>query len=302
MNNILIIGSKGFIGLHLHHHLNMLPGNNVWGCDVVNDYSTKNYYLIDASNSDFEEPFEQQQFDVCINCSGLASVPASLLNPLRDYHLNTLNVFKIAEAIRKHAPSCKLLNISSAAVYGNPGVLPVNEGALLQPISPYGYHKLQAENICEEFYRFYNIATCSVRIFSAYGNGLKKQLFWDIAQKLKNSYTVSLFGTGNESRDFIHVDDIVNAIEIIITKGDFNASQYNIANGEEITTRDAAQQLQLLLGYDNIITFTGDQRKGDPLNWRADISKLKVLGYQPQVSIHQGLNKYVEWLREEKLV
>ena len=261
MKKILIIGSKGFIGSHAYNYFSGSPGYESWACDVVVDYIDDHYFLIDSTNSDFNEIFETVAFDICINCSGAASVPESLVHPFRDFTLNVLIVGKILEAIRRNAPSCKFINLSSAAVYGNSLVLPVKEDAALQPISPYGYHKLQAENICEEFYRFYNIQTCSVRIFSAYGNGLKKQLFWDMAQKLKSSKNVTLFGTGNESRDFIHIDDIVKAIELIITKGRFEATYYNIANGEEITIRDAAEKLQLLLGYQNKLAFAGDQRK-----------------------------------------
>src|SRR5688572_14773670 len=113
---ILIIGSKGFIGFSVFTYLSKKHDYQVWGCDVVVDYTATNYFLIDASNSDFEEVFQQQPFSVCINCSGAANVPNSLLHPLRDYYLNTLNVFKILESIRKHAPACRFLNISSAAV------------------------------------------------------------------------------------------------------------------------------------------------------------------------------------------
>lgn len=302
MNKILIVGSKGFIGSNFEKYLNILAGVEVWGCDVVTDYGAFNYFLIDASNSDFEELFQAHSFDICINFSGSASVPDSLLHPLRDFYLNSLNVFKMVEAIRKYRPACKFLNISSAAVYGNPEQLPIKESDVLKPISPYGYHKLQSENICEEYNRFYNIQTCSVRIFSAYGNGLKKQLFWDISQKLSKNNQVTLYGTGLESRDFIHIDDIVKAIELIAMKGDFNASHYNIANGEEITIKDAAEKLQSFLSLQNVVSFAGDYRKGDPLNWRADINKLKALGYQQMVTIDQGLNKYAQWLQEEKLV
>jgi len=298
---IVIIGSKGFIGSHALQYFLSKTGYECWGCDVLVDYVDEHYFLIDSTNSDFNEVFESSDFDVCINCSGAANVYDSLIHPLRDFTLNTFNVIKLLEAIRKHNPSCKFVNISSAAVYGNPSVLPVNEKADLQPVSPYGYHKLQAENICEEFHRFYKLQTCSVRIFSAYGNGLKKQLFWDVAQKLLNNDKVVLFGTGNESRDFIHINDIAKAIELVITKGLFNAAYYNVANGEEITTRDAAEKLQSLLGYHNRLTFNGEVRKGDPLNWRGDVTALKALGYSKSVSIDEGLNYYVQWLREEKL-
>lgn len=302
MTRILIIGAKGFIGQNVVNHFSGISAYEVWCCDVVNDYGAKNYFVIDASNSDFEEVFEFTAFDICINCSGSASVPDSLVHPLRDFFLNTVNVFKLLEAIRKHAAQCKFINISSAAVYGNPANLPIPETANLKPLSPYGQHKLQAESICEEYHHFYDIQTCCLRIFSAYGNGLKKQLFWDIAQKTQSSQSILLYGTGEESRDFIHINDIVQAIALIILNGDFNGLSYNIANEIEVTTKDAAKIFLRSLNWSGKLEFNGQQRAGDPLNWRADISKLKALGYFQKITINEGLNMYAEWLREEKLV
>lgn len=299
---ILIVGSKGFIGSHLFDYLSGKDNYEIWGCDVVTDYTAKNYFLIDSTNADFDEPFQQHEFDVCVNCSGAASVPDSLIHPLRDFHLNTVLVFKILETIKKLSSKCKFINISSAAVYGNPKVLPVAETAARQPLSPYGYHKRQAEDICEEFYRFYNLQTCSLRIFSAYGNGLKKQLFWDIALKSVSTSHLILFGTGNESRDFIHIHDITRAIELLIKKADFNGSVYNVANGVEININTAAKKLLNLLSWKGKLEFDGQQRTGDPRNWCADISKIIELGYKQKINIDSGLKSYVNWLREEKLV
>ena len=302
MIKTLVIGSKGFIGSHLFKSLSAQGEFEVWGSDVVYDYTSHNYFVIDASNSDFEEIFEVNQFEFCINCSGSASVPDSLIHPLRDFYLNTVNVFKLLEAIRKYSPKCKFLNISSAAVYGNPVVMPITENADLRPLSPYGQHKLQAENICMEFHLFHQLKTCSVRIFSAYGRDLKKQVFWDIAQKSIKSKKMTLFGTGEESRDFIHVDDIVYGIECILKKGEYDGAVYNLANSIEVTIADAAAELLNSLGWQGELTFTGQSRKGDPLKWRADITRLKALGYEQKISISEGLKDYVKWLKEEKLV
>ena len=180
---IIVIGSKGFIGSHCVDYFS--KEHEVWGCDVVLDYNTSHYFSIDAVDSDFLGIFEQREYDVCINCSGAANVPFSLDKPFNDFKLNTLNVFKLLEAIRKHSPKCKFITMSSAAVYGNPEQLPIVESQMKNPVSPYGFHKSMAENICEEYSRFWNIQTCSLRIFSAYGPRLKKQLFWDLFHKIK---------------------------------------------------------------------------------------------------------------------
>ncbi len=293
---ILIIGCKGFIGFHVFEYFKK-QNFEVLGCDVVTDYVSQDYIQIDATNSDYHTIFENNIFDICINCSGAASVPLSLQFPLKDFSLNTLNVFKILEAIKTYQPNCKFINLSSAAVYGNPESLPINENAKLHPLSPYGIHKMQAEEICKEFHTYYGIATCSLRIFSAYGEGLKKQLFWDLYQKFLNNDSIELYGTGNESRDFIHVDDIVSAIHHVIEKAAFSGSTINIANGEEFTIQLVADLFHKNFGDTKTIRFNNQVKQGDPLNWKADISKLQSLGYSQKVGIENGIQRYIDWIK-----
>jgi len=293
---ILIIGSKGFIGSHLLQYYKE-KGEEVWGADVIVDYAhSDDYFLIDASNSDFSSLFAQANFDLCVNCSGAASVPDSINNPLRDYFLNTVNVYKILEAIKSHQPGCKFMNLSSAAIYGNPAELPVKESASPKPLSPYGIHKLQSEQICEEFYAYWNISTCSLRIFSVYGDGLKKQLFWDLYHKAAKDQPLKLYGTGDESRDFIHVLDLVRTIDLISLHASFNADVINVANGEETTIRDVASIFFSFFNSPVEYSFSGESRKGDPVNWRADISRLISFGYQPAMDMTTGLGNYYKWI------
>ena len=299
MKKILVIGSKGFIGSHVLNHY-QLSGAEVWGCDVISDYSEKNYFLIDASNADFNEVFQHTLFDVCINCSGSASVPLSMINPGRDYHLNVLNVFNILDSIRRFAPGCKFINLSSAAVYGNPDTLPVKEDAAMHPLSPYGWHKLQSELLCKEFNQNYGIACCSLRIFSAYGAGLQKQLFWDWYQKIKESSHIMVYGTGSESRDYIYIDDLIQAIDCILHKGNFNAGIYNIGNGKEIFIKDAIELFKKYHREKFEYIFTKEMRSGDPINWVADISALKALGYKQNIPFEAGIEKLLKWLQQEK--
>jgi UDP-glucose 4-epimerase len=293
---IIIIGSKGFIGHNLFNHL-QVKGYEVWGADVIVDYvNTERYFLIDESNADFNDVFQHLIFDICINCSGAASVPESLINPIRDYYLNTANVFRILEAIKKFQPHCRFINLSSAAVYGNPQILPVNENLEPNPLSPYGFHKLQAEQICKEYWGFFGIPTCSIRIFSVYGPGLKKQLFWDLYKKVNSGIPFSLYGTGNESRDFIYILDLVEAIELVTEFSNFEADIINVGNGKEIMIKDAVSIFLSFFKSKIVYAFSGEIRKGDPVNWVADISKIKNYGYQPSIDIKTGLHKYFEWI------
>lgn len=292
---ILIIGSKGFIGSSLASYLSKNRDYEVFECDVVVDYQKKNYTVIDASNADFHTIFAEQSFNFCINCSGAASVPDSLIHPLRDYNLNTYNVFKVLDAIRLHQPKCKFINLSSAAVYGNPQTLPVKEDFSPAPISPYGNHKLQAEIICKEFFDYYGIQNCSLRIFSAYGIGLTKQLLWDLNKKFTNSDVVELFGTGKESRDFINVKDLIAAIECCMLANKFNADIINIANGVEITVEQIVNIFKQHFDADKQVKFNGVTKAGDPLYWKADVSLLRSFGYAPSVAIEDGIAEYIKW-------
>ena len=293
----LIIGSKGFIGQHLKKFL-ITQQHQVWGADVVVDYAhVEHYFLIDATNADYHSIFQEQVFDICINCSGAASVPDSLQHPMRDYNLNAVNVFRLLDAIRMYQPACRFINLSSAAVYGNPLVLPITENTSAAPVSPYGFHKRMSEQVCEEFFRFFGIATCSLRIFSAYGEGLKKQLFWDLFQKAKSTESISLFGTGKESRDFIYIDDLVQAIYLVAQRFDFKGQAINIANGRQEFIEDCVKTFYGFFDKAVQYQFMGQGRAGDPNNWVADISMLEQLGYKQQHYLATGLKKYYEWIK-----
>lgn len=296
---LLVIGSKGFIGSHALRYFSGMTSHECWGADILEDTTNKNYYQLNPLCVEYDELFKQQ-FNICINCSGAASVPDSFANPYKDFSLNTVNVLKILDAIRTHSPRCSLINLSSAAVYGNPERLPIPETATLAPTSPYGCHKLYSERICSEYSKYFGVGTCSLRIFSAYGPGLRKQILWDITQKARQNDTVRLFGTGMESRDFIFIDDIVRAIETVIYHGLFSETVFNVATGVETRIRDLAQELLSEIGYTGSLEFSGNDRPGDPINWRADISALSLHGFKPSIDIHQGVRNYASWLKEEK--
>lgn len=294
--NILVIGSKGFIGSACADYFSQ-AGHTVFRADI-SESDEANYTQLEAVHTSFDKLFTQASFDLCINASGSAHVGFSFEKPEKDFELNVLNVHKILVAIRIHQPQCRLINFSSAAVYGNPESLPISEHSAKNPLSPYGFHKLQSEYLLKEYNRFFQIPTCSVRIFSAYGPGLRKQLFWDLYQKTKQaSGNITLFGTGEESRDFIYIDDLVKAIQILTEKAAFDGSSYNVASGIETSIKDAARiffkNIDPALQY----MFSKEQKIGDPDNWVADISALRSMGFEPSVSIEEGLSSTAGWMK-----
>lgn len=292
---MLVVGSKGFIGSHCATYFSSMS-YKVTGCDVY-DVKEPGYISLQSFSNDFNRLFEENKFDYCINAAGSAHVNYSFQYPEKDFELNVSLVMNLLGAIKNHSPQCKILNFSSAAVYGNPSELPVSEEAMKHPLSPYGYHKLLSENLLYEYYKFFDLKTCSLRVFSAYGEGLKKQLFWDIYEKTQQSEMITLYGTGKESRDFIYIDDIIRIIELIIKKAKFEGEAYNVGNGEEIFIRDAVGIFLKELGWKGEVKFSGEEKLGDPINWKANIYKIQSLGYSRKYNFAEGIEKYCKWLK-----
>ena len=294
---VLVLGSEGFIGSHIVKYFRS-KGNKVTSADIVLKDEDQ-YILINPELPDFSVLFKSRDFDVCINATGAANVQLSFTYPALDYALNTANVYHILDNIRRYCPDCRFINLSSAAVYGNPASLPVSEQHPIQPLSPYGFHKWYSEQVCRQFYSLYGMKTISLRIFSAYGEGLKKQLFWDLHKKiLSDNATLELFGTGKETRDFIYIDDIMSALNCIIHNTDFQGEAINVANGIELTVESVVEIFLQCLGSKTKVLFKGNNKVGDPLHWRADTGKLRSMGFEPTISIEQGLQKYADWVRQ----
>ncbi|MBI3761283.1 MAG: NAD-dependent epimerase/dehydratase family protein, partial [Chloroflexi bacterium] len=132
----------------------------------------------------------------------------------------------------------------------------------------------------------------SLRIFSAYGPGLRRQVMWDICRKMLRSDEVELIGTGDETRDFVHARDVGRAVAHLLDRAPFAAEAYNLAAGEETRIRDLADLIARALGRTPRVRFSGATRPGDPLRWQADLSRIKSLGYEPSVRLEDGVAEY----------
>jgi nucleoside-diphosphate-sugar epimerase len=295
MKKILILGSEGFIGNYLVNYF-LRKQCAVHGCDLFE--ATKDNYTynkVSRLSPELEDIFAATKFDYCVNAAGSGNVPYSITHPLVDFEANTLDVIRILDTIRRVDPSCQYLHISSAAVYGNPVRLPITEDDQKRPLSPYGWHKLQSELLCAEYAGIYGIKTAIIRPFSVYGDGLRKQLLWDMCKRLKEHDTIELFGTGQESRDFIHVNDLTTLIALLLEKAAFNGEAYNAASGSETTIFEISQLVEAYYAGAKKITFSGAFRKGDPLNWKADISTVRSLGFSPSILLNKGVPAYIRW-------
>ena len=297
MKKILVLGSEGFIGSQVIS-FGLKNEYEVSGIDI-SDHNPANYHYTKLSllSPDLDEFLSRHSFDIIFNCAGSGNVSFSVQSPAKDFELNCQSVLLVLDAIRKHLPECKYIQLSSAAVYGNPAALPVSESTPINPVSPYGYHKWISEIFCREYATLYGVRVAIVRPFSVYGPGLKKQLIWDVYQKAKAETKVVLWGTGEETRDFIHVEDLARALFVIAKEECERMEIYNVGSGESITVNDIVSLLFQKLEWQKDISFNREVRIGDPRFWQADITKLLSIGFQSTVSLDAGLLQTANWLK-----
>jgi dTDP-glucose 4,6-dehydratase/UDP-glucose 4-epimerase len=287
---VLIIGAGGFIGSHLCYFFEQQQ-YDVTSCSTKPNQHKKSF-LITNAEKDFSTIFASEKFDLCINASGSSTVGFSIKHVKQDHFLNVTLTQYLLEALAVHSPQTKLIHISSSAVYGQTIEEIISESHPTNPYSPYGQHKLEAEKLCQSF----NLPIVHCRAFSVYGTGLKKQLFWDLYQKALHKDWIECYGTGKETRDYIYIEDLMQAIHLIVQHASFDQEVINLGNGNPITTQYAAKTFLDALQCNKKIIFNDQQRRGDPQQYCADNTLLKNLGYQSQVSFEEGLKRYVAWL------
>jgi len=305
--HILVTGAGGFLGSHICNYFGQ-QGHSIAAIDRVPVSSEmgkfypnlRDFHTMSLPDKSFSTVIKEFQPALLIHCAGTASVPYSMQEPYDDFQQSAGVTAFILETIRKHMPSCRFAFLSSAAVYGNPQKLPICETDPCQPISPYGYHKYICEMLCQEYGSIYNIKNSVLRIFSAYGEHLRKQVIYDLCKKFSDpsSNTVEVYGTGNETRDFIHAVDIAQAINYIHNA---NASGvFNLASGIQTSISEVVERIKSFLNSKKDIVYSGASRIGDPLHWQADISRLSSLGFQPKFSLNEGIHKYCQWFMSQK--
>jgi UDP-glucose 4-epimerase len=301
INKVIILGSQGFIGSSLCKYFTSLK-IEVLGIDIVEHTKDCKYNYIQIPESlelTLIEILSTFQFDLMINASGSGNVSLSLNNPEFDFKSNVTDVMTVLNCLKNIQPTCKYIHISSAAVYGNPKSFPISENDILSPISPYGYHKLMSEMLCKEYKILFNLGVTIVRPFSVYGEGLKKQLIWDLSQKVFSSKNkkVQVFGTGFETRDFIYIDDLIKCIYLIAINSNFDLDVYNIGSGIELSINEVVESFKNRYPHKEFI-FTNEVRIADPYKWKADISKISQLGFSPEISFKEGVSRYFSWFEK----
>lgn len=282
MAKILTTGISGFIGGSFGRYAALL-GHEVMGTgrkpQSSEDWS--GLYAPITGSDELRDLIDDFRPDVVINAAGTASVGASVEDPLSDFRGSVQTCADVLDAVRSSEVHPLVVVPSSAAVYGNPASLPVSEDALLQPISPYGFHKVMCELLAREYAECFGLQVLVCRFFSVFGPAQRRLLVWELYQQLSGpEKTAWLSGTGEETRDFLYIDDLNAALLGLIEgfqKSDRNHVSVNVAAGAETSVLHLAEMIRDLVAPEKEIRCRGNLRKNDPLRWRADVSRLQTL-------------------------
>jgi nucleoside-diphosphate-sugar epimerase len=256
------------------------------------------FVLADLSNLSVVTAFAGRvRPDILVHLAAPASVAESIDDPLADLQAHIIPTANVLYALRRSSPDTRVLLISSAAVYGSPASLPISEDARLAPISPYGFHKLQQELLVDQYAALHGLRTCKARIFSTYGERLRRLAVWEIARRALAG-NPEVFGTGEESRDYLDVTDVARAVVCIADRMPFEGEAINVASGVDVSVATMAAEIFRLVGLSEAPRFTGQTLPGNPIRWRADITRLRKLGCAG-ASWPSGLARTIAWIVAE---
>jgi UDP-glucose 4-epimerase len=303
-SRVLVTGGAGFIGTHLVRRL-VADRADV---TVVDDLSAPSarpvptdvtWYRLRLPDPRLRALVAEGRYDQVYHLAGAAYVPPSIEDPAGDLGNNAAVTLDVLEAVRRGSPATPVVYTSSAAVYGSPTVLPIAESTPIIPVSPYGVSKYAAEQYVSLYARLHGLRTASLRLFSVFGPGQRKQVVFDIIAKLANDpLHLEVIGAGTEMRDFVYVEDVVAAAIAVMNQAPLHGEVYNVASGTGISIRDLVAAVIAELGLSPQVRYTGETRPGDALHWIGDVARLKAVGYSPAVSLGEGVRRVAAWYRE----
>lgn len=305
MNNILILGGSSFIGKNLA--LNFSKKNNIrlFGigrCKEPHDHFGNKIYdkWIESNSIKLGFLNLQTEPDIIINTIGPSSVSYSLNNTNSSLVSSTDVLNELFEYLDFKKRKIKLIHISSAAVYGHTNFKRINEEHKTIPVSIYGNHKLLSEKIClNRCKENPNIELFIIRPFSVYGNGLKKQIFWDAISKLLKSDSI-FWGVGDEQRDFIHISDLYNFIFLLCFDSRSTPGIYNIGSGISTSLKDLITEIKAGINSNYNFKFDGLRDINNPVNLVSDNNLIyDKFNFTAKTSLNTGLQEYIKWYFNE---
>lgn len=316
---VLVTGAAGFIGSHLSERL-LAAGHSVWGLDNFDPYydeglkrrnletalADPRMHFVEGDIRDevlLTGLFETVPFDLVVHLAARPGVRPSIAEPDLCYDVNVTGTLRLLEIMRRRHVS-RLVFASSSSVYGEDAVAPFSEDeAADRPVSPYAASKRSGELLCHTWHELWGTSVHCLRFFTVYGPRQRPDLAINkFIRLLGDRQSIPMFGDGSTSRDYTHIDDIVEGIcrsigvlrDLPSTEPDYRV--LNLGHGRGIGLRELIDTLADVLGVKVKISREPDQ-PGDVSVTLADTRRAReVLGYEPRVEFVDGIRDYVAWL------
>ncbi len=308
---VLVTGGGGFIGSHVAARL-VADGHDV---RVLDNFATGRRSNIDAIGGDVElvegdiQSYERAHkavrgCELVFHQAALPSVPRSIQDPLTSNATNVIGTLNILLASRDEDVR-RVVCASSSSVYGANPTLPKREDMATLPISPYSTAKLAGEGYCRSFGIGYGLETVALRYFNVFGarqdpTSQYAAVIPNFISALLDNRPITIFGDGEQSRDFTHVDNVVQANLLAADAPGVSGKVYNVACGNKVTLNELVTELQALIGS-HVESIFAPRRAGDVPHSLASLDLARTeLGYEPEVDLREGLTRTIEHYREQR--
>ena len=315
MNHVLVTGAAGFIASRICEYL-LDAGMEVTGIDILNDIydrRLKEYRLNKLLGRDgfrfsktditdfetLEELFGAAHYDACINIAGIPGVRLSMKDPWLYLNVNTKGTLNLLESCRRHKVG-KFIQASTSSIYGENAPYPTDENASSdRPLQPYSASKKGAEAECHAYHYLYDLDVTIFRFFTVYGPaGRPDMAIYRFVKWISEGEPICLNGDGKQTRGFTYVDDIARGCIAGLQPVGYEIM--NLGGHESISINDLIRKLETIIGKPAVIRHQ-PVVKADMLANLADISKARrMLNWEPEVSLDEGLRRTVAWYRAER--
>jgi nucleoside-diphosphate-sugar epimerase len=310
MSTYLVTGGAGFIGSHLAETL-VTEGHDVRVIDNLSTGKRENMQAFETGITYIEGDIRDMDtveravdgVEYVLHQAALASVPRSIEDPVSSNQVNVLGTLNLLEAARKHSVK-KFVYASSSSVYGDSDSLPKREDMTPNPKSPYAVGKLTAEWYCRVYSEIHDLPTVSLRYFNVFGQRQDPDSQYSaviplFVTALTRGQRPTIFGDGEQSRDFTYIDNVVEANLLSCRSPERGAMVFNVACGERLSLNTLYARLSDIIGVDLEPNF-GPPRAGDVKHSQASIDAIvSAIGYKVRLDFDEGLKKTVAWYRGE---
>lgn len=303
---VIVTGGAGFIGSNLVGLL-VREGHSVTVLDnLVSGYRTNLDCLteVELIIGDVRDVSivdrAMKNAEVVFHLAASVGNTRSIEHPLLDAEVNVIGTLNILEAVRRHEVR-KVVFSSSAGIFGELKTLPILEDHPVEPDSPYGATKLCAEKLCLAYAKLHSLEAICLRYFNVFGINQRYDAYGNVipifAHKLIFNQPVTIFGDGEQTRDFINVRDVA-AANLVAGLNRGVSGAFHLGSGTRITVNALLDKMEIASGLKSA-RIHGPPRKGDVRHSMADISAIKsALGFQPSVKFDDGLKEYLDWAKE----